>query len=331
MSAAPTLEVRNLKTHFFTKAGVAKAVDDVSFTVDKGEVIGLVGESGSGKSVTGFSIIGLVDSPGRVVSGQGLFQGKNLLTLPDEDLRQLRGNRIAMIFQDPMMTLNPVLRVDTQMVETIKAHDSSVSKADALARARDALGQVGIPAPDERLRSYPHQFSGGMRQRVAIAIALLNKPDLIIADEPTTALDVTIQGQILFEAQKLCSETGTSMIWITHDLAVVAGLADRISVMYGGRIVEQGAISDVLDHPVHPYTRGLLGSVPGHNTRGQRLYQIPGMAPPLLNLPQGCTFQARCPKADDACLIEPQITEPVPGRAIRCVHPHLDADEEIGV
>ena len=322
MSAAPTLEVRNLKTHFFTKAGVAKAVDDVSFTVDKGEVIGLVGESGSGKSVTGFSIIGLVDSPGRVVSGQVLFQGKNLLTLPDEDLRQLRGNRIAMIFQDPMMTLNPVLRVDTQMVETIKAHDSSVSKA---------LGQVGIPAPDERLRSYPHQFSGGMRQRVAIAIALLNKPDLIIADEPTTALDVTIQGQILFEAQKLCSETGTSMIWITHDLAVVAGLADRISVMYGGRIVEQGAISDVLDHPVHPYTRGLLGSVPGHNTRGQRLYQIPGMAPSLLNLPQGCTFQARCPKADDACLIEPQITEPVPGRAIRCVHPHLDADEEIGV
>ena len=331
MSAAPTLEVRNLKTHFFTKAGVAKAVDDVSFTVDKGEVIGLVGESGSGKSVTGFSIIGLVDSPGRVVSGQVLFQGKNLLTLPDEDLRQLRGNRIAMIFQDPMMTLNPVLRVDTQMVETIKAHDSSVSKADALARARDALGQVGIPAPDERLRSYPHQFSGGMRQRAAIAIALLNKPDLIIADEPTTALDVTIQGQILFEAQKLCRETGTSMIWITHDLAVVAGLADRISVMYGGRIVEQGAISDVLDHPVHPYTRGLLGSVPGHNTRGQRLYQIPGMAPSLLNLPQGCTFQARCPKADDACLIEPQITEPVPGRAIRCVHPHLDADEEIGV
>ena len=159
----------------------------------------------------------------------------------------------------------------------------------------------------------------------------MNKPDLIIADEPTTALDVTIQGQILFEAQKLCSETGTSMIWITHDLAVVAGLADRISVMYGGRIVEQGAISDVLDHPVHPYTRGLLGSVPGHNTRGQRLYQIPGIAPSLLNLPQGCTFQARCPKADDACLIEPQITEPVPGRAIRCVHPHLDADEEIGV
>ncbi len=326
----PTLDVRNLKTHFFTKAGVARAVDGVSFRVGKGEVVGLVGESGSGKSVTGFSIIGLVDPPGRVVSGEVLFNGQNLIGLSPEKMRKLRGNRIAMIFQDPMMTLNPVLRVDTQMVETIRAHDSSISKRDALARARDALGQVGIPAPDERLRSYPHQFSGGMRQRVAIAIALLNKPDLIIADEPTTALDVTIQGQILYEAQKLCRETGTSMIWITHDLAVVAGLADKICVMYGGRIVEQGAIDDVLDHPVHPYTRGLLGSVPGHNTRGQRLYQIPGMAPSLLNLPEGCAFQARCPKADEACKQEPEITEPVKGREVRCFHPHLDQDEEIG-
>ncbi|MBO6947597.1 MAG: ABC transporter ATP-binding protein [Rhodospirillales bacterium] len=331
MSAdAPTLDVRGLKTHFFTKAGVARAVDGVDFTVGKGEVVGLVGESGSGKSVTGFSIIGLVDPPGRVVSGEVLFNGQNLIGLSPEKMRKLRGNRIAMIFQDPMMTLNPVLRVDTQMVETIRAHDKSVSKADALARARDALGQVGIPAPDERLKSYPHQFSGGMRQRVAIAIALLNKPDLIIADEPTTALDVTIQGQILYEAQKLCRETGTSMIWITHDLAVVAGLADKICVMYGGRIVEQGAIDDVLDHPVHPYTRGLLGSVPGHNTRGQRLYQIPGMAPSLLNLPEGCAFQARCPKADEVCKKEPEITEPIKGREIRCFHPHLDQDEEIG-
>jgi len=326
----PTLDVRDLKTHFFTKAGVARAVDGVSFTVGKGEVVGLVGESGSGKSVTGFSIIGLVDPPGRVVSGEVRFKGQNLLDLDADGMRKLRGDRIAMIFQDPMMTLNPVLRVDTQMIETIRAHDKSVSKKDALARARDALGQVGIPAPDERLRSYPHQFSGGMRQRVAIAIALLNKPDLIIADEPTTALDVTIQGQILYEAQKLCRETGTSMIWITHDLAVVAGLADKICVMYGGRIVEQGGIDDVLDHPVHPYTRGLLGSVPGHNTRGHRLYQIPGMAPSLLNLPEGCAFQARCPRADDACNAEPQITEPVAGREIRCFHPHLDADEEIG-
>lgn len=327
--AAHTLEVRNLKTHFFTKAGVAKAVDGVSFTVGKGEVMGLVGESGSGKSVTGFSIIGLVDQPGEVVSGEVLYNGKNLVGLPDEEMRDLRGNRIAMIFQDPMMTLNPVLRVDTQMVETIKAHDSSVSETEAIQRCRDALGQVGIPAPEERLKSYPHQFSGGMRQRVAIAIALLNKPDLIIADEPTTALDVTIQGQILYEAQKLCSETGTSMIWITHDLAVVAGLADKICVMYGGRIVEQGEISEVLDHPVHPYTRGLLGSVPGHGTRGKRLFQIPGMAPSLLNLPQGCAFQARCPRADEACNIEPEISSPVAGREIRCCHPHLDPSEEV--
>lgn len=327
---APTLEVRDLQTHFFTKAGVAKAVDGVSFSVGKGEIMGLVGESGSGKSVTGFSIIGLVDPPGKVVGGEVLYNGKNLVGLPDEQMRQLRGNRIAMIFQDPMMTLNPVLRVDTQMVETILAHDPSVSKQDAFARARDALGQVGIPAPDERLRSYPHQFSGGMRQRVAIAIALLNKPDLIIADEPTTALDVTIQGQILYEAQKLCRETGTSMIWITHDLAVVAGLADSICVMYGGRVVEQGLINDVLDHPVHPYTRGLLGSVPGANSRGKRLYQIPGMAPSLLNLPHGCAFQARCPRADTACLVEPQISEPVAGRGVRCCHPHLDTEEEIG-
>ncbi|WNK00042.1 ABC transporter ATP-binding protein [Thalassospiraceae bacterium LMO-JJ14] len=326
----PTLDVRGLKTHFFTKAGVARAVDGVDFTVGKGEVVGLVGESGSGKSVTGFSIIGLVDPPGRVVSGEVMFKGQNLIGLDAEEMRKLRGNRIAMIFQDPMMTLNPVLRVDTQMVETIRAHDASVSKRDALARARDALGQVGIPAPDERLRSYPHQFSGGMRQRVAIAIALLNKPDLIIADEPTTALDVTIQGQILYEAQKLCRETGTSMIWITHDLAVVAGLADKICVMYGGRIVEQGTIDDVLDHPVHPYTRGLLGSVPGHNTRGHRLYQIPGMAPSLLSLPKGCAFQSRCPRADEACHVEPEITAPVPNRAVRCFHPHLQQGEEIG-
>jgi len=318
---APTLEVRGLATHFFTKAGVAKAVDGISFSVGKGEIMGLVGESGSGKSVTGFSIIGLVDPPGRVVGGEILFQGQNLANLDGEAMRQLRGNRIAMIFQDPMMTLNPVLRIDTQMVETIHAHDSSVPQQVALARARDALGEVGIPSPDERLRSYPHQFSGGMRQRVAIAIALLNKPDLIIADEPTTALDVTIQGQILYQAQKLCRETGTALIWITHDLAVIAGLADHISVMYGGRIVEQGPIADVLDRPVHPYTQGLLGSVPGHNRRGQKLFQIPGMAPSLLQMPEGCAFRPRCQVADDACLAEPLITEPVAGRHVRCYHP----------
>jgi peptide/nickel transport system ATP-binding protein len=321
----PTLQVENLQTHFFTKAGVARAVDGVSFAVGRGEVMGLVGESGSGKTVTGFSLIDLVDPPGRIVGGRILFKGEDLIQATEGRMQQLRGNRIAMIFQDPMMTLNPVLRIDTQMIETIQAHDSSVGRDEARQRSRDALGQVGIPSPEERLKAYPHQFSGGMRQRVAIAIALLNKPDLIIADEPTTALDVTIQGQILFEAQKLCRETGTALIWITHDLAVVAGLADKICVMYAGRIVEQGAIDEVLDRPVHPYTRGLLGSVPGHNTRGKRLFQIPGMTPSLLNLPQGCAFQARCPNADGACQAEPAIEEPVPGRKVRCFHPQMEA------
>lgn len=320
----PTLAVEGLKTHFFTKMGVAEAVNGVSFTVKKGEIVGLVGESGSGKSVTGFSIIGLVDQPGRVVEGKILFKGEDLAQASDDRMRELRGHRIAMIFQDPMMTLNPVLRIDTQMIEAVQAHEN-VSKKVALARARDALVQVGIPSPDERLKSYPHQFSGGMRQRVAIATALLHKPDLIIADEPTTALDVTIQGQILHEVQKLCRETGMSLIWITHDLSVVAGLADRICVMYAGQVVERGEISEVLDDPLHPYTNGLIGSVPSHNRRGQPLAQIPGMTPSLLNLPQGCAFHPRCPRADDACLVQPEITEPAkPGHEVRCVHPHLE-------
>jgi peptide/nickel transport system ATP-binding protein len=323
---APTLEVRDLQTHFFTRAGVVKAVDGVSFSVGRGKVMGLVGESGSGKSVTGFSIIGLVDPPGRIAGGSILFQGRDLAKLSEEEMRDLRGNRIAMIFQDPMMTLNPVLRIDTQMIETVKAH-KKVSTEEARQRARDTLGMVGIPSPDERLKAYPHQFSGGMRQRVAIAIALLHEPQLIVADEPTTALDVTIQGQILAEVQKLCATTGTSMIWITHDLSVVAGLADDIAVMYAGRIVEKGAVSEVLDKPLHPYTHGLIGSVPSRNKRGEALRQIPGMTPSLLNLPPGCAFRARCPRASEACIVEPVMAEILPGRDVRCIHPHLDASE----
>ena len=323
---APTLEVRDLQTHFFTRAGVVKAVDGVSFSVGRGKVMGLVGESGSGKSVTGFSIIGLVDPPGRIAGGSILFQGRDLAKLSEEEMRDLRGNRIAMIFQDPMMTLNPVLRIDTQMIETVKAH-KKVSTEEARQRARDTLGMVGIPSPDERLKAYPHQFSGGMRQRVAIAIALLHEPQLIVADEPTTALDVTIQGQILAEVQKLCATTGTSMIWITHDLSVVAGLADDIAVMYAGRIVEKGVVGEVLDKPLHPYTHGLIGSVPSRNKRGEALRQIPGMTPSLLNLPPGCAFRARCPRASEACLAEPVMAEILPGRDVRCIHPHLDASE----
>ena len=314
-----TIEVRDLRTHFFTRAGVLKAVDDVSFSVNRGEVLGLVGESGSGKSVTGFSIIGLVDPPGRIVGGSVLYQGRDLAALPEREMRGLRGNRIAMIFQDPMMTLNPVLRIDTQMIEAVQAH-APVSRTEALARSRDALGQVGIPSPEERLSAYPHQFSGGMRQRVAIAIALLHNPDLLIADEPTTALDVTIQAQILAEVQKLAAEYGTALIWITHDLSVVAGLADRIAVMYSGRIVESGDAASILDNPQHPYTHGLIASVPSRGKRGEKLRQIPGTTPDLLSLPPGCAFRTRCGHADAACEKEPPARSQN-GSSLRCFHP----------
>jgi len=317
-----TLQVENLQTYFLSRGGIARAVDDVSFTVEPGEVMGLVGESGSGKSMTGYSIMGLIDEPGRVAGGRILFNGRDLRSLPAEDMRHIRGNRIAMIFQDPMMTLNPVLRIDTQMIEAVRAHQD-VSKDTALAMARDALVRVGIAAPDERLNAYPHQFSGGMRQRVAIAIALLNKPDLIICDEPTTALDVTIQGQILFEMQKLCRESGTALIWITHDLSVVAGLADTVSVMYAGRIVESGDVARVLTHPRHPYTHGLIASAPSRNPRGQALRQIPGSTPSLLKLPSGCAFRDRCAHATVECEQTPE-TRIVDGRALRCFHPMAD-------
>jgi len=264
--------------------------------------------------------MGLVDPPGRIVEGSIRLDGRELTALDPEAMRSLRGNRVAMIFQDPMMTLNPVLRIDAQMIEAILAHEKT-TEAAARARARDALARVGIPSPDARLAAYPHQFSGGMRQRVAIAIAMLNRPDLIIADEPTTALDVTIQGQILYEMQKLARETGAALIWITHDLSVIAGLADRVCVMYAGRIVEQGSAEAVLGGPRHPYTRGLLDSVPSNNTRGGRLAQIPGMTPSLLELPPGCPFRERCPRARPDCAITPEVTTLADGRALRCHYP----------
>ncbi len=322
------LEVRNLVTRFHTRAGVLPVVDGVSFAIGRGKVLGLVGESGSGKSVTGFSIMGLVDAPGRIEGGQVLLNGQDITQLSEAERRALRGNRMAMIFQDPMATLNPVLRIDVQMIETVLAH-RKVSKAQAREQAAQTLALMGIPSPHERLLAYPHQLSGGMRQRVAIAIAMLHGPDLIIADEPTTALDVTIQAQILSEVQKLVRERGTSLIWISHDLSVVAGLADEIAVMYAGRIVEQGTVDQVLDHPQHPYTQGLIGSLPSANRRGARLRQIPGMAPQLLNMPAGCAFAPRCDRASAACGQRPELLA-VPSAAdqgdasvhrVRCFHP----------
>ncbi|MGR9354684.1 ATP-binding cassette domain-containing protein [Rhizobium leguminosarum bv. viciae] len=317
----PLLQVSNLVTEFGGGRGRPNlcAVNDVSFTVERGKVLGLVGESGSGKSVTGFSIMRLLDKPGRVAGGRIIFDGADIAKYSDEEMRQLRGKRIAMVFQDPTMTLNPVLTVGTQMVEAVQAHDR-VSKDAARQRARDALALVGIPSPEERLAAYPHQFSGGMRQRVAIAIALLHKPDLIIADEPTTALDVTIQSQIISEFQKLTEEGNTAVIWITHDLAIVSRLADEIAVMYAGRLVETGPVGKVLTDPHHPYTAGLIASVPSQNRRGEPLHQIRGMTPAINRLPQGCSFRTRCDRATDGCLVMPELM-PEGDRSFRCIHP----------
>lgn len=322
MNDSPVLlDVKGLKTAFHTEAGAWLAVDGVDLTVRRGEILGLVGESGSGKSVTGFSLIGLIDPPGEVVDGSVRFDGQELRGLDEERLRVLRGNRIAMIFQDPLMTLNPVLRVGEQMAEAILTHHPEVPRAQARQRCVEALERVGIPSPGSRLDNYPHEFSGGMRQRVAIAIAMLNKPDLIIADEPTTALDVTIQAQILFEMQKLCREQNTALIWITHDLGVVAELADRVAVMYAGRIVEQGPVDEVLASPRHPYTQGLLDSMPGRTLPGNRLTQIEGMAPTLTGRETGCPFRPRCPRRQDLCALQAPAVEGSPDRQYRCHFP----------
>ncbi len=318
-SAGPVLEVRDLVTEIRTRQGVIRPVDGVSLTLQPGEVMGLVGESGCGKSMTAYSIIGLVDEPARVVSGSVRIRGQELVGADEESLRQVRGNRIAMIFQDPMMTLNPVLRVDTQMIEAVLAH-RPVSHEQARRWCREALERVGIASAEQRLRSYPHQFSGGMRQRVAIAIALLNQPDLIICDEPTTALDVTIQSQILHEMQTLCAETGTALLWITHDLSVVAGLADRMSVMYAGRVVEGGSAQEVLTRPRHPYTRALLSSAPARHARGQTLKQIVGQPPSLARLPVGCAFGPRCDRAGEDCR-QPPALRALDGGEVRCHRP----------
>jgi peptide/nickel transport system ATP-binding protein len=313
------LEVRDLRTHFMTRAGVVKAVEGVSFALGRGEILGLVGESGSGKSVTGFSLIGLVDPPGRIAGGSIRFDGRELVGLSPGEMRKLRGKRIAMVFQDPAATLNPVLTIGTQMTLAVQAHGGGSERAarDLIART---LTRVGIPDAAARLDAYPHEFSGGMRQRVAIATALLHGPELIIADEPTTALDVSIQAQILAEMKQLAKQSGTALIWISHDLATVSSLADRVLVMYAGRIVESGNVAEVLRAPLHPYTRGLLDSLPAIASPGQKLNQIPGSTPSLLSLPPGCPFAPRCPRATEVCRTDPPaVTRD--GRLALCHHP----------
>ncbi len=296
------LEVRNLKTYFSTDEGIVKAVDDVSFTLAKGETLGIVGESGCGKSVTSLSVMRLIPSPpGRIMAGDILLDGASVLAMNDRDLRHLRGGRISMIFQDPMTCLNPFLRISTQLVETLELHQGLGWK-EAKAKAVEMLRMVGIPDPERRVDAYPHQFSGGMRQRVMIAMALSCNPEVLIADEPTTALDVTIQAQILEIIKELSRKLGTAVILITHDLGVVSGMCDRINVMYAGRVVERGLTDVIFADPKHPYTRGLIRSVPRlDKVTGERLYSIQGTPPSLINMPECCPFHPRCEHAMEAC------------------------------
>lgn len=297
----PILTIDDLHTYFRTDDGIVRAVDGVSFSLEQGETLGIVGESGSGKSVTCLSAMRLVPSPPAYFpKGKVIFKGRDLLTLSKREMRDLRGNEISMIFQDPMSSLNPFLKISRQLTEVLEVH-KNISRRDARKAAIEMLERVGIPAPAKRIDDYPHQFSGGMRQRVMIAIALLCEPKLLIADEPTTALDVTIQAQILDLIEELKTKFGTSVIFITHDLGVVAGIADRLAVMYAGRIVEQGTTEEVFENPRHPYTRGLLASIPRLDERSEELQVVPGLPPDLSALPSGCAFHPRCSLAVDKC------------------------------
>jgi peptide/nickel transport system ATP-binding protein len=316
--AEPLLEVRNLKVSFRSEDGVVKAVDGVSLTVAEGETLGIVGESGSGKSVTMLSVMRLITDPNARFEGEVIYKGRNLMALTQDQIRGIRGAGIAMIFQDPMTSLNPVYRVGWQIAEQVRAHETISSQA-ARARAIALLTSVGIPHADERVDDYPHQFSGGMRQRVMIAMALSCSPDILIADEPTTALDVTIQAQILRLIKKLRDDFGTAVVLITHDMGVVAETADRVAVMYAGRIVEQGSRRDVFYQPQHPYTWGLLGSIARlDRPKPERLATIPGLPPSLLNLASGCAFRVRCTHRFERCLETPPLLD-------RLGNGHLDA------
>ncbi len=299
-SAPPLLEVRNLRVEFPTRRGTLVAVDDVSFSIAPGEVLGVVGESGAGKSLTGAAIIGLIEPPGRIAAGEVKLAGLRIDTLPYDEMRKIRGREIGAIFQDPLTSLNPLYTVGQQLVETITTH-LNMSAGKARTRAIELLASTGIPAPDRRIDHYPHQFSGGMRQRVVIALALAAEPKLVIADEPTTALDVSIQAQIISLLKKLCREHGTAIMLVTHDMGVIAETADRVAVMYAGRIAEIGPVSDVIHRPQHPYTVGLMGSIPtfGHET--DKLMQINGSMPRLTAIPSGCAFHPRCEHAFNRC------------------------------
>lgn len=312
----PLLDVRNLTTRFHTRNGVVHAVENVSFSVDPGQTLGIVGESGSGKSVTCYSLLGLIPQPpGRIHSGQAIFDGLDLLKIPENQLRKIRGKRISMIFQDPMTSLNPFMKVSAQLTEPLALHENCHGKP-ALHRAIEALAEVGIPDPEKRIHSYPHEFSGGMRQRVMIAMALITRPELLICDEPTTALDVTVQKQVLDLIRERQRDLGTAVIFITHDLAVVSEMCDKINVMYAGRIVESAPKAELFHRPLHAYTRSLLKSIPASHPKGEPLYTIPGLPPDLSHPAAGCSFQPRNRLGNsDLCLTEnsPALAEIEPG------------------
>ena len=317
---AKLLEVRNLQTHFRTDEGVVPSVNGVSFSVAKGETLAIVGESGCGKSVTSLSIMGLVAPPGQVVGGEILLEGQDLLAMSKKELRKLRGNKLSMIFQEPMTSLNPVFTIGNQLGEVFRLHQN-MDKQQARAKSIEMLQQVGIPRADKVVDSFPHQLSGGMRQRVMIAMALACNPDLLIADEPTTALDVTIQAQILELLKKLNKEYETGVILITHDLGVVAEMADRVVVMYAGEVVEQANVYDLFAHPKHPYTKGLLESLPKLNEQREELNSIPGTVPNPLDMPGGCAFHPRCPAATEQCKEKkPSLGEVAPNHLASCLY-----------
>ena len=325
--SGPLLEVRNLRTWFELFRGTVKAVDGIDFTLDTGEILGIVGESGGGKSVTGFSILGLIDPPGRIAGGEVLFRGEDLLKKSEDEMRRIRGREISMVFQDPMTSLNPLQTIGRQIDEMLVLH-TPLSPAGRRARTLELLDDVGIPTPEDRLDCYPHQFSGGMRQRVVIAIALAATPRLIIADEPTTALDVTVQAQILALMERLVKRSGSALILITHDLAVVSEMTHRVAVMYCGKMVEEAPTRELIARPHHPYTKGLLGSIPRMaGPRVRRLPQISGMVPSLFDLPRGCSFAPRCSFAAGRCFEEiPEMRVVAPGRKVAC-HSPVGAEE----